>query len=92
MTGLPYNYAVSYSESFGGKLAVAVNFGHRKLFTPQDTVAQTSLALPNGVTAPIYTNQVQYTDERLLTSRSGVEACASTTRWAPTAGFIWPRP
>lgn len=71
MEGLPYNYAVSYSESFGGKLAVAVNFGHRKLFTPQDTVAQTSLALANGVTGPTYTNQVQYTDERLVTSRWG---------------------
>jgi iron complex outermembrane receptor protein len=71
MTGLPYNYAVSYSEVFGGKLAVAVNFGHRKLFTPQDTVSQTSQALANGVTGPTYTNQVQYTDERLFTSRWG---------------------
>ncbi|MBL9212463.1 MAG: TonB-dependent receptor [Opitutaceae bacterium] len=71
MTGLPYNYAVSYSEVFGGKLAVSVNFGHRKLFTPQDTVAQTSQALANGVTGPTYTNQVQYTDERLFTSRWG---------------------
>ncbi|MDO8545244.1 MAG: TonB-dependent receptor [Opitutaceae bacterium] len=71
MTGLPYNYAVSYSEVFGGKLAVAVNFGHRKLFTPQDTVTQTRQALPNGVTGPTYTNQVGYTDERLVTSRWG---------------------
>jgi iron complex outermembrane recepter protein len=71
MTGLPYNYAVSYSESFGGKLAVAVNFGHRKKFTPQDTISQTSLALANGVSGPTYTNQVQYTDERLYTSRWG---------------------
>ena len=71
MEGLPYNYAVSYSEAFKGKFAVAVNFGHRKLFTPQDTVSQTSLALPNGVTGPTYTNRVQYTDERLHTSRWG---------------------
>lgn len=71
MTGLPYNYAVSYSESFGGKLGVSVNFGHRKLFTPQDTVSQTSLALANNVIGPTYTNQVQYTDERLVTSRWG---------------------
>lgn len=71
MEGLPYNYAVSYSESFGGKLAVSVNFGHRKLFTPQDTVTQTSQALANGVTGPTFTNQVQYTDERLYTSRWG---------------------
>lgn len=71
MTGLPYNYAVSYSEVFGGKLAVAVNFGHRKLFTPQDTVTQTGQVLPNGVTGQTYTNQVQYTDERLFTSRWG---------------------
>lgn len=71
MTGLPYNYAVAYSESFGGRLGVALNFGHRKLFTPQDTVSQTSLALPNGATGAAYTNQVQYTDERLLTSRWG---------------------
>ncbi len=71
MYGAPYNYAVSYSESFAGKLAVAVNFGHRKLFTPQDTVTQTSLALANGVSGPTYTNTVAYTDERLLTSRWG---------------------
>ncbi len=71
MTGLPYNYAVSYSEVFKGRLAVAVNFGHRKLFTPQDTVTQTSQALANGVSGQTYTNQVQYTDERLFTSRWG---------------------
>jgi iron complex outermembrane recepter protein len=69
MYGFPYNYTASYSESFGGKLAVSVNFGHRKLFTPQDTVSQTSQALANGVTGPTYTNTVAYTDERLLTSR-----------------------
>jgi iron complex outermembrane receptor protein len=71
MTGLPYNYTVSYSEAFKGKLAVSLNFGHRKLFTPQDTVTQTNQALANGVTGPSYTNQVQYTDERLFTSRWG---------------------
>lgn len=71
MYGLPYNYAVSYSEVFGGKLAVAVNFGHRKLFTPQDTVNQAHQALPNGATGTAFTNQVQLTDERLLTSRWG---------------------
>ncbi len=71
MTGLPYNYAVSYSESFGGKLAVSLNFGDRKLFTPQDTVTQTALALPNGATGQTYTNQVQFVDERLRTSRWG---------------------
>jgi TonB-dependent receptor len=71
MTGLPYNYAVTYSETFAGKLAVSVNFGHRKLFTPQDTVTQTSLALANGATGPTYTNTVGYVDERLLTSRWG---------------------
>ena len=69
MTGAPYNYAVSYSEAFADKLAVSINFGHRKLFTPQDTVTQTSLALANGVTGPTYTTTVGYTDERLLTSR-----------------------
>lgn len=71
MYGAPYNYAASYSETFAGKLAVTVNFGHRKLFTPQDTVVQTPLALANGVTGPTYTNTVGYTDERLLTSRWG---------------------
>ena len=71
MTGLPYNYAVSYSESFANKLAVSINFGHRQLFTPQDTVTQTALALANGVTGPTYTNTVGYVDERLVTSRWG---------------------
>lgn len=32
---------------------------------------QTSQALANGVTGPTFTNQVQYTDERLITSRWG---------------------
>lgn len=71
MQGAPYNYAVAYSESFGGRLGVAINFGHRQLFTPQDTVTQTSLALANGASGPTYTNTVGYTDERLLTSRWG---------------------
>ncbi|WP_414664122.1 TonB-dependent receptor [Horticoccus sp. 23ND18S-11] len=71
MTGLPYNYAVSYAEVFGGKLAVAANFGHRKLFTPQDTVNQSHQTPANGVTGPAYTFQTQFTDERLLTSRWG---------------------
>jgi hypothetical protein len=55
MQGAPYNYAVAYSESFGGRLGVAINFGHRQLFTPQDTVTQTSLALANGATAAGFT-------------------------------------
>ena len=67
----PYNYAVSYSEVFGGKLAVALNFGHRNLFTPQDTVNQTYQALANGVAGPAYTYQERFLDERLLTSRWG---------------------
>ncbi|MBL9189705.1 MAG: TonB-dependent receptor [Opitutaceae bacterium] len=71
MTGLPYNYAVSYSESFADKLAVSINFGHRQLFTPQDTVTQTALALANGATGPTYTNTVGYVDEQLVTSRWG---------------------
>jgi hypothetical protein len=58
MTGLPYNYAVSYSEVFGGKLAVALNFGHRQLFTPQDTVNQAHQVLPIGATGPAYTRFV----------------------------------
>ena len=71
MTGLPYNYAVSYSEVFGDKLAVALNFGHRTLFTPQDTFNQAYQNLPNGATGPAYTFQAQMLDEQLLTSRWG---------------------
>lgn len=71
MTGLPYNYAISYSEVFGGKLAVALNFGHRKLFTPQDTVSQSHQTLANGVAGPAFSFQVAMTDEKLLTSRWG---------------------
>lgn len=71
MTGLPYNYAVSYSEVFKDKLAVAINFGHRKLFTPQDTVNQLQQNLPNGATGPAFTHQVAMVDEQLLTSRWG---------------------
>lgn len=56
MTGAPYNYAISYSESFGGKLAVALNFGHRKLFTPQDTFNQIHQTLANGVPGNAFTS------------------------------------
>ena len=69
--GLPYNYAVSYSEVFGGKLAVAANVGYRTLFTPQDTINQSHQTLANGVPGPAYTFQTTFTDERLLTSRWG---------------------
>ena len=71
MTGLPYNYAISYSEVFKDKLAIALNFGHRTLFTPQDTFNQAHQALPNGATAPAYTYQAAFVDERLMTSRWG---------------------
>jgi len=71
MTGAPYNYAISYSKSFGGKLAVALNFGHRKLFTPQDTFNQIHQTLANGVPGNAFTSQAQIVDERLLTSRWG---------------------
>jgi len=70
-SGQPFNYAISYSEVFGGKLGVALNFGHRKLFTPQDTVSQSHQTLANGVPGPAYTFQTSLTDERLLTSRWG---------------------
>ncbi|MBC7367237.1 MAG: TonB-dependent receptor [Undibacterium sp.] len=70
-SGQPYNYAVSYSEVFNGKLAVALNFGDRKLFTPQDTFNQAYQNLPNGATGPAYAYQAQLLDERLLTSRWG---------------------
>ncbi len=69
--GLPYNYAVSYAEAFKNKLAVSANFGHRKLFTPQDTSNQAYQVLPIGTTGPAYTYQTQFLDERLLTSRWG---------------------
>jgi len=69
--GQPYNYAVSYSEVFKGNLAVALNFGHRKLFTPQDTISLSHQTLANGVAGPAYTFQTSLTDERLDTSRWG---------------------
>ena len=70
-SGVPYNYQFSYSEVFGGKIAVAVNFGHRQLFTPQDEVNMTYQGLANGVAGPAYAFQERLQDARLLTSRWG---------------------
>ena len=69
--GAPYNYSVSASEVFAGRLGVSLNFGHRKLFTPQDTSRQAYQTLPNGTSGPAYTYESALTDEKLRTSRWG---------------------
>ena len=67
----PRNYMLSYSEVFGGKLAVAFNVGHRTIYNPQDAVQQAHEAVPNGSTAPAYTYSVIFNDSREDQSRQG---------------------
>jgi iron complex outermembrane recepter protein len=67
----PLNYAFSYSEVFGGKLGVSLNFGYRPHFGPIDRTNQQHQQLPVGVTGPAYTNTFQWEDRRLNRTRSG---------------------
>ncbi len=70
-TRAPRNYMLSYSEVFGGKLAVALNLGYRGIYNPQDAVQQLHQAVPNGSTGPAYTYSVQFNDSREEQSRQG---------------------
>src|SRR6185369_16412783 len=68
---MPRNYALSYSEVFGGKLGVALNFAYRAYNCPEDEVFLNREQLANGNTGPDYIYQVQYIDFRLERARSG---------------------
>ena len=70
-TRAPRNYTLSYSEVFGGKLAVALNVGYRGIYNPQDVVTQLHEAVPNGSSAPGYTYSVAFNDSREEQCRQG---------------------
>lgn len=67
----PLNYALSYSEVFGGKLGVSLNFGYRPHFGPIDRTNQQHQQLPDGVDGPAYTHNFQWEDRRLNRTRTG---------------------
>ncbi len=70
-TRAPRNYTLSYSEVFGGKLAVALNVGYRGIYNPQDVMTQLHEAVPNGSSAPGYTYSVAFNDSREEQCRQG---------------------
>ncbi len=70
-TSAPLNYSLSYSEVFGGKLAVAVNAAYRPHFGPIDRTNQTHQLLPADVAGPAYTYNFQIEDRRLNRTRTG---------------------
>jgi TonB-dependent receptor len=70
-TRAPRNYALSYSEVFAGKLAVAFNVGYRVHHGFQSTTTQSHEQLPNGVAGPAYTYSFQLDDVRNERARSG---------------------
>lgn len=70
-TSAPRNYSLSYTEVFGGKLAVAFNAGYRVHHGFQSTTTQLREQLPNGVSGPAYTYSYQLDDVRNERARSG---------------------
>jgi iron complex outermembrane recepter protein len=67
----PPQFAFSYSEVFGGKLAVAINYNYRRIYTLSDYTSQSYEQLPAGVTTPAYRYSVGLTDYREETTRRG---------------------
>src|SRR5438552_10298804 len=67
----PIQLNLSYSEVFAKKLAVAINYSYRRVYTLSDYNSQSYEQLPNGVAAPAYRYQVRLTDYREDTSRRG---------------------
>ena len=67
----PPQFAFSYSEVFDGRLAVAINYNYRRIYTLSDYVSQAYEQLPVGVSSPAYRYSVGLTDYRETTSRSG---------------------
>jgi len=67
----PPQFAFSFSEVYGGKLAVAINYNYRRIYTLSDYVSQAYEQLPAGVRSPAYRYSVGLTDYRETTSRSG---------------------
>lgn len=68
---MPRNYALSYSEVFGGKFGVTLNIAYRGYNCPEDEVFLNREQMANGNTGPDYIYQVQYIDFRLERARSG---------------------
>jgi TonB-dependent receptor len=67
----PPQFAFSYSEVFAGKLAVAINYNYRRIYTLSDYTSMSYEQLPAGVTSPAYTYSVGLTDYREQTTRRG---------------------
>src|SRR5688500_18004784 len=68
---LPAQFAFSYSEVFAKKLAVAINYNYREIYTLSEYVNQSYEQLPDGVTTPAYLYSVRLNDYREITSRRG---------------------
>jgi TonB-dependent receptor len=67
----PPQFAFSYSEVFSGRLAVAINYNYRRIYTLSDYTSQSYEQLPAGITTPAYRYSVGLTDYREETTRSG---------------------
>ena len=68
---LPPQFAFSYSEVFAKKLAVAINYNYRRIYTLSDYSSQGYEQTPIGVTTPAYRYSVGITDYREQTTRRG---------------------
>ena len=64
-------FAFSYSEVFAKKLAVAINYNYRRIYTLSDYLSQGFEQTPVGVTTPAYAYSVALTDYREETTRRG---------------------
>ena len=87
-TRAPRNYLISYSEVFGGKVAVAFNLGYRGIYNPQDVMTQLHEAVPNGSSSPGYTYSAAFNDSREEQCRQG-GGLRLDYKWSETTRFFF---
>jgi TonB-dependent receptor len=82
------NYALSYSEVFGGRLGISLNAAYRPHYSLSEQTTQTHQSLPAGVTGPAYTHTFTVTDFRNLRKRSGV-GLRLDYKWSESTRFYF---
>ena len=67
------NYSLGYSEVFGGRIGVALNFGYRPHYVLADQTTQQHQQLPTGpLVGPAFTHNFAFVDFRNLRKRTNV--------------------
>jgi iron complex outermembrane recepter protein len=80
------NFSLSYSEVFGGRIAVSLNAAYRPHYSLAEQTTQTHQQLPAGSTGPAYTHTFGITDFRNLRKRSNL-GLRLDYKWSDSSRF-----